>query len=401
MNNSLGSHNHSFEEGAMAATQAFSFMAAVAVGTLGHVWASTLYVLAPSPPPYSDGPYITAITARAETAFGVEFTSIVQARSFRWTPDWGRVPFLDAPNNYYYAAASDAAGARTAGIGLEQIQTGAQRITAVIRDSDGTYTSLGRSDAYRSSRAVDISADGQTVVGDIYQTRPDGNEIGRPFIWTAATGRVDLPHAIDGNPFFLRTHFSAISADGRVAVGDSNEYAFRWTAANGYDFLSTPAGAQGAYLATDVSADGSVIVGKAVTLAGDSVAAYWDGNNVGHILDARWINATALHCSADAAVISGFGVQPGGTTQAWIWTRATGVMAATQFLRDNGINIPTGYMVNSITAISPDGTAFGGSAVTADGQSYFYFIATVPTPSAGGLLLGAAVLYGRRRRRRR
>lgn len=139
-----------------------------------------------------------------------------------------------------------------------------------FRWSGGTMTPLGYLAGGSSSEAWGTNADGSVVVGSSV-VGPDMVA----FRWTAATGMVGL-----GN---VTKRANACSADGRVVVG-SFRYgletrAFLWDATHGLraleDVLIQDHGLGAAlagwklYEATDVSADGRVIVGNGRLGSGD------------------------------------------------------------------------------------------------------------------------------------
>jgi len=112
-----------------------------------------------------------------------------------------------------------------------------------------------------SSWAHGVSADGHTVVGTWYVGGA------RAFRWTANTGAQDLGLL----PGWSRADALDVSADGSVVVGQlsnigGQSIAFRWTAAMGMQDLGTPPGGASFLGAVAVSDDGSVVVGNAWVL---------------------------------------------------------------------------------------------------------------------------------------
>jgi hypothetical protein len=73
------------------------------------------------------------------------------------------------------------------------------------------------------------------------------------------------------------------------------------------------------------------------------------------------------------------------------------MISATQFLANNGITLPAGFLILDFAAISADGTTIVGSGVDANFVSQS-FIISIPEPS-GMFLLGAALPMLWRRRR--
>lgn len=136
----------------------------------------------------------------------------------------------------------------------------------------------------------------------------------------------------------------AVSADGSTVVGfgtpaDSvgglpvDREAFRWTQSTGMVGLGDLPGGQFYSWASDVSADGSVVVGYSITSGesgkGTSEAFLWDAANgmrnlrtvlvTEHGLDlSGWLLSEATAISDDGLVIVGNGTNPDGVSEAWI-----------------------------------------------------------------------------------
>ncbi len=142
------------------------------------------------------------------------------------------------------------------------------------------------------------------------------------FRWTPAAGLEDL-----GLTTGTQSLAIAISADGRVVVGEATDAAgfwraFRWTASTGMQDLGTLGGPESA--AFGVSRDGAVIVGSSLTSgsSGSSAAFIWTPKTgMQSLLTA--LQAAAVHAaddwvtvdelvgvSADGTVMTGFGQSP-------------------------------------------------------------------------------------------
>lgn len=142
-----------------------------------------------------------------------------------------------------------------------------------------------------TSRALDVSADGQVVVGVSHTgTREEA------FRWTAGSGMVGLGVLSGGS-----SAANAVSADGAMVVGRSgsgaDDRAFRWTAAGGMQNLGVVS--DGRSEAFGVSADGAVVVGVSGKAGGTCA------------------NLTGPPCSPPP---------PPGTEQAFRWTAASGMV---------------------------------------------------------------------------
>ena len=94
-----------------------------------------------------------------------------------------------------------------------------------------------------NSYAIDVSADGNVVVGESRVNISDNSWTYHAFIWTPQDGMLDLG-TLGGNYSYAR----AVSADGNVVIGqsdladNSSSRAFRWTADGGMQDLGTLGG---------------------------------------------------------------------------------------------------------------------------------------------------------------
>ncbi len=177
-----------------------------------------------------------------------------------------------------------------------------------------------------------ISADGTVVVGSAV------SDIGRDsFRWTATGGMVGLGTAIPF-PGTLDTSASGVSADGSVLVGYraafstsvTNE-AYRWTNTGGLEFLGDIGEGDDhqtfVSAARDVSADGSIVVGRGTT--GISPEPFRWSAEIGMVGlgdlpgGADWGFATGI--SAGGAVIVGKGWSGSGR-EAFRWTESDGMV---------------------------------------------------------------------------
>ena len=110
-----------------------------------------------------------------------------------------------------------------------------------------------------------MSADGSTVVGLSFATCAPIPVYGA-FRWTGPTG-VQLLGPTDGTVHDAR----GVSGDGSVIVGGGTAGAFIWSESTGSQF-------PGFYIANDISADGSTVVGTANNLPG-SQPVFWTATN--------------------------------------------------------------------------------------------------------------------------
>jgi probable HAF family extracellular repeat protein len=213
--------------------------------------------------------------------------------------------------------------------------------------------------AFRSW-AFGASADGSVVVGrGAYGPGLQDNEA---FRWTQGTGMVGLGDLPGGGQ---SSEATAASADGSIIVGNAtstigNE-AFRWTQSGGMVGLGGPAGGSGAL---NITPDGSTIVGWR-----------WNGSGTEAM---RWTQATGMvglgelpggafyseasDVSNDGSVVVGRSSSANtgvGYSEAFRWTQAGGMVG----LGD----LPGGLVLSSAAAVSGDGSIIVGSSHTADG----------------------------------
>ena len=194
---------------------------------------------------------------------------------------------------------------------------------------------------------------------------------------TLLSGMVGLGD-LDGMGF--DTYATDVSADGSVIVGYSEtpnspeDDAFRWTEDLGLQpLVRTPPSGFGSK-AFGISDDGSVIVGYAdqSQLAGGQVAFYWteQGRLVGAFSPGA-TNASAV--SSDGTVIVGHGlisVTGEFRSEAFRWTRETGPVGLD--------DLPGGSFSSSANDVSADGSVVVGVATTSAGDQAFRW-----TQSAG------------------
>ena len=182
----------------------------------------------------------------------------------------------------------------------------------------------------------------------------------------------------------------AISDDGLIVVGESydsdSRVAFLWTAENGMISLgSLPGGASS--LAYGISADGSVVVGRANSE--DSVPNYepfrWSAEEgmvgLGDLPGGVFIGV-AHGASANGGVIVGYsGVSQG--SEAFCWTHSEGMIGLG--------HLPGGFTVSRAHATSADGSVIVGySWVDANFEEAFRWTADEGMVGLGGLPGGSS-----------
>lgn len=272
-------------------------------------------------------------------------------------------------------------GNGTVVVGESRFSSSSSSNRAFIWTQTGGMINLGVLDDGTASSARGISDDGRVVVGQ--STSPDHTYA---FRWTATGGMVDLGFLEpEAENLFSTAH--GTNADGSVVVGRSNSTttgtfntaAFRWTEETGMVGLGQPDGV-GSTIANAVNADGSVIVGTAYFQSeernmpfrwtqGTGIVFLTAAENSGFLVDS--LEANASDVSADGSVIVGDGeirvLEPGQENprtrdRAFRWTAASG-MVSLGILEDVGSSLAEG--------VSADGTVVVGRSATSDGDRAF------------------------------
>jgi uncharacterized membrane protein len=215
----------------------------------------------------------------------------------------------------------------------------------------------------------DISSDGRVIVGGARSLVPPGqlNNI-VPFRWTNEEGLQpfgDLPPLLteweDG-------YATDVSADGSVIVGRSRLEAFRWTAESGMFILPSVSGkTTGFQSAMSVSGDGKVIAGR----YGEDVTSInstfrWT-EETGSIDIGRLPGSTSMRprdISGDGETLVGVSLNGPTQTQAWRWSPAGGVVE---------LGILNGHQGSDAWTVSNDGKVVLGNSFTGSEQGEMFW----------------------------
>jgi uncharacterized membrane protein len=208
--------------------------------------------------------------------------------------------------------------------------------------------------------AVAISDDGSTAAGSSSV----------PARWTAAGGIKTLPNLPDpssGNSIYVN-YVGGMSADGTIIVGSMYNQAFRWTSASGTAALGTDAWAAGG-----VNSDGTFIVGGRSLSC--SEAYLWTatagfvglGNPPGTAC-----GGFASDVSDDGSVVVG-AIKVGSTHRPTIWTAKTGMLDLEVEINRSGVDLAGDTLAfdGSSIAISGSGKVIVGSLKTMIGFEAF------------------------------
>jgi uncharacterized membrane protein len=276
----------------------------------------------------------------------------------------------------------------------------------------------------RFSMAMNISADGSTIIGSSrYGWWPESIE---GFRWTEAEGMVGLGWIPDPPGLPRMSQASGISADGSIIVGLSGSpfrpsVAFRWTAEEGMTTLDDfPSGDWGSR-ASSIADDGEIIAGS--TVLGNQpgyylrrTACYWTKagkpKNIGipggyeeaegqaisedgkwivgravseHYVEAfRWTKGGGMRLlgwisgqpgeseahgvARDGEIIVGYSYDHPTGSEAFIWTEWDGMRPLREVLvNDLGLDLD-GWLLTDANDISEDGKYIVGAGVNPDGD---------------------------------
>jgi uncharacterized membrane protein len=288
----------------------------------------------------ADGAAVAGL-ARFHDGVNVHIAALV------WTYESGVRPLDPAPMGDAYL---NAAGADSRSFGGTSTQSGGHAPflwrDGVIEHPEATGELKG------------VSADLRFIVGT-YLSRPDYNH---GFLWSRETGQVDLGTIGDEE----QSSALAVSADGRIVIGESGGRAFRWTRDDGADVLELPAGDSRSE-ARDISGDGSVIAGRSTTFErSDWTPLLWiDG--VPRPLDVL----APLEDNAVNAVTPDGRVAVGKSGEAAIWSRDGKVRSLRSEL-SRFSDDANSYDFSEALDVSADGSVVFGKTIRDDGTTEFF-----------------------------
>jgi len=327
---------------------------------------------------------------------------------FRWTKADGMSIVGDLSEKSASASAVSADGRIVAGTGdlgrTVQYKRNEQSYPAPdpVRWSDGdSMIRLGLLERPGSGYgAVDMSADGSAIIGQGSRDRRGGRSNNVAFVWTEVGGMREFPENRKGriggtrerfrNDALLEAH--GISADGTTIVGSYIVgtgfrlvwLGFVWTEGTGFESVGGlrekkwPLSS-----ATDVSADGSVVVGTVFKQKGGGLfgspkqtgCAYrWERSTgmraldvlSGAPMDRGKPVSNAVAISADGRFAVGTCLTQDGDPVVVIWQESGAVRRLDQLLAAAGVPIE-GFNLNRVSAISGDGRIVVGSGYSSGG----------------------------------
>ncbi|MCP4247569.1 MAG: PEP-CTERM sorting domain-containing protein [bacterium] len=199
----------------------------------------------------------------------------------------------------------------------------------------------------------------------------------------------------------LRGKAVGVSADGSVIALNGNRTWYRWTSAGGPVPLGFLPGGSTDTLASGISADGAVIVGRGKNASGDNEAYRWTqaGGMVGlgDLLGGTFASVAAA-ASVDGSVVVGTGNGISGS-EAFIWDALGGMQSLQNMLTSSGMNLGGFTQLTSASGVSADGLTVVGTGTNALGDTEGWIV-TIPEPATLWLLAFGGLAAVRRRRGR-
>ena len=286
------------------------------------------------------------------------------SHAFRWTQKTGMVDLGTLPGGTRASAlAASADGLAVVGEVVYLIGPNyTQRSHAFLWTQATGMVDLGNLPGGTESAALAISADGGTVAG----TATDSSGKPHAFRWKKATGMVDLGTLPGGK----RSAALSISADGRIISGlagkDGYLHAFRWTQKTGMVDLGALPGGSTTYNA--FSANGRTVVGGSWVVPTTYHAFRWTRADGMIDLGSFGDNSEAVAVSADGGVVVGWALSWINNTnwpRAFRWTKSGGMQTVKQWLSDNGLDTGTVEFSKGY-AVSADGNTIAGTLYNGD-----------------------------------
>lgn len=238
---------------------------------------------------------------------------------FRWSDITGIVQLQPILSSTLCAAGGVSGDGKTiVGTCLVSGNTGIRWTESAGMISLGQFGNGG----FRSSNALAISSDGSIIVG-----------IGHPVLngavlWDSA-GVASILGKVEGD---ISAAANAVSRDGSVVAGYSTQpsgyqRAFHWTKQTGMTAIFSASDLFSDVVATGVSGNGHIIVGWGNTLKGET-AFIWDEFHGARRLEdilsldyqttiPGWTLSRATGISDDGSTIVGYGINPDGNVEGW------------------------------------------------------------------------------------
>lgn len=280
---------------------------------------------------------------------------------------------------------------------------------ATRRAADGTtQTLIGNTQPENTYGGAHISGDGQIVTG-LTEFEFGGSVTGvLSWRWTANGG---VTHLSPYRPNASITRATNISRDGSTIVGTGSDSVFgdvteawMWREGQGYTILPDAPGARWVEAeARAVNSDGTIVVGKGNDSIGNIHALIWrNGVPTALSAPATYRSATAHGLNEDGTIVAGViaGSTAGLPETGAVWTTDTGWVPVMDYIRSQGVDVPAYYGPVGQLAMSGDGRTFAGVSIDSRSGLLVSFVASVPTPGATVLMVMFGVIAGQARARR-
>lgn len=322
------------------------------------------------------------ISADGSTIIG-ESESAIGPEAFRWTPDTGIVALGVLTGTTGFSTALDVSDDGSVIVG--------QSSGSLIFGDGFVWTaatgmqSIGAPAGALGSWGNAVSGDGSFVAGYYY----DASFQSQAFRWSSGGG-FEAIHAFAGAG--TTSAARAITPDGIVVGGEGStpatggaSQAIVWMNNSGIELgtLATAGGGSGLF---DLSDDGSVAVGWTESDLG--VAAFrWDVDtgmsSLGNLPGGMEFNL-ANAVSADGSVVVGRAAGP-DDDEAFIWTAVGGMVSLSQFLANEGLDL-TGWQLLEAVGISADGLVIVGNGINpaGDNEAWLVNLRTTSEDNTGG-----------------
>jgi probable HAF family extracellular repeat protein len=351
--------------GATCSERSAGYVCDCAAGYLGR----NCGMLEVSPLPDGSDPIVNALSADGSAFVGTSYDNTGSYRPVLWTSP-SAPEDLGLLSGAFYGTAYDLSADGSVVVG----ESGGQAFRWT-RSTDMVALGFLPGATSQYSYATAVSADGLVLTG--YGTNLNGDI--EAFRWTEGSTSLTPLGTL---PNMTSSQANAVNADGSVIVGTSGisgtSQAFRWTQA-GMVELPMPQATTWAS-AYGVNADGSVAVGsfQADPKLGGSLAFRWSAAEgsvtIGPLAGANSLEATTV--SADGSVVLGR-AYTSTRIEAFVWTANRGVVYLRDILLAAGID-PAGLHLEATRALSSDGTRIAGSATDTFTNRRFAWIADLP-----------------------
>jgi hypothetical protein len=254
-----------------------------------------------------------------------------------------------------------------------------------------------------SNQRSAISGNGRVVAMSVEQPLFDLPSV--LYRWTPETGTQLLGSY---GPGAFQTRVKGISRDGTTIVGDGFNVTtgtirpWTWREGQGFTLLPTLPESPVEGTATAVNGDGSIVVGSVTLPSLRSVGAVWRDGILTTVPPVPGFRGTLVRdLSDDGSILVGL-MDPNGGGQSLnvIWTAETNWIPTIDYLRMQGLEIPS-YYSSPFLEVSADGRTFAGLVFDQRTGTNVIGVFVVPSPGVVPVLAGVLMFASRRRRIRR